>query len=158
MRASAVRGRPLLLFAAVSAAAFALDQAAKAVAARHLQFYVSVPEEGLFQLTLTHNTGSAFSLIGQNWILIAVTTAVCVVVLAYALAGGLAGAPGGGVALGLMLGGALGNLCDRLRTGGVIDFIDVDIWDWPVFNVADIAITVGVGLLALQLLRGRSHT
>ncbi len=157
MRASAARGRPLLLFAAVSIAVFALDQATKALARRYLQFHVSVPEEGLFQLTLTHNTGSAFSLISQNWILTAVTATVCVVVLAYALAGGLAGAPRRGVALGSMLGGALGNLCDRLRTGGVIDFIDVDIWDWPVFNVADIAITIGVGLLALQLLRGRSH-
>ncbi len=157
MPASAARGRLLLLFAVVSIATFALDQAAKAAAERHLEPHLSVPAlGGLLQLTLTHNVGSAFGLISQSWIPIASSAAVCVVVLAYALAGGLTGAPGRAVALGLVVGGALGNLLDRLRTGGVIDFIDVRVW--PIFNAADIAITVGVGLLALQVLRRRRHS
>ena len=55
----------------------------------------------------------------------------------------------------LILGGALGNLVDRLRTGQVIDFINVGIGPhrWPVFNVADSAVTVGVIWLALGLAR-----
>jgi signal peptidase II len=55
------------------------------------------------------------------------------------------------MALGLQLGGAVGNLVDRVRYGYVVDFFDVGIW--PVFNVADSAIVVGVGILAFRLLR-----
>jgi signal peptidase II len=55
------------------------------------------------------------------------------------------------LALGLQLGGAIGNLIDRLRLGYVVDFLDVGVW--PVFNVADSAIVIGVGILALHLLR-----
>jgi lipoprotein signal peptidase len=54
------------------------------------------------------------------------------------------------VSLGLLLGGAFGNLIDRIRLGYVVDFVAVGVW--PKFNVADSAITVGVALLALQLM------
>ena len=55
---------------------------------------------------------------------------------------------------GLILGGAVGNLIDRIRIGGVIDFLDFRVW--PVFNVADSCITVGAVLLAWNLLKGKS--
>jgi signal peptidase II len=70
--------------------------------------------------------------------------------------------PEGGVvgrlALGLVFGGAAGNLLDRWRFGAVVDFVDVHWrgWHWPAFNVADSAISIGVVLLALRLLRDRS--
>jgi signal peptidase II len=57
------------------------------------------------------------------------------------------------VSLGLILGGALGNLVDRMTFGYVIDFLDFRIW--PVFNIADSGITVGVGMLALSVLTKR---
>ncbi len=157
MRASAGSGRPLLLFAGASLAAFALDQGTKLAAFRYLERQQPLPVlGGVLQLTLTHNPGSAFGLVSQGWIPIAASTVACVVILAYVLAGGLAGARRRGVALGLIGGGALGNLLDRLRTGGVVDFIDLRVW--PVFNVADIAVTIGVALLALQLVRRRHHS
>jgi len=62
----------------------------------------------------------------------------------------------------LALGGAMGNLADRIRYGWVVDFIDTSMkWGgrehhWPTFNVADIAIVLGVGLMALDMLRSRS--
>ena len=67
------------------------------------------------------------------------------------------------VRLGLVtvLGGALGNLVDRIAYGSVIDFIEVSaFWGetrhfWPTFNIADVAISVGVGLLLLQMVRGK---
>jgi signal peptidase II len=61
------------------------------------------------------------------------------------------------VAVGLIFGGAVGNLIDRARFGAVVDFVDVHwrSWHWPAFNVADSAISVGVALLALRLLRER---
>jgi signal peptidase II len=60
-------------------------------------------------------------------------------------------------AFALILGGAIGNLLDRLRLGQVVDFLDVYIgqWHWPAFNVADSAITVGVGLFLLHMVTGR---
>jgi signal peptidase II len=58
----------------------------------------------------------------------------------------------------LILGGAVGNLIDRLRFEGVIDFLDVHWYDyhWPAFNVADAAITIGVSLLCWELLFGKA--
>jgi len=64
--------------------------------------------------------------------------------------------------LALVLGGALGNLADRIRFGHVVDFIDAYAliggrqMHWPTFNVADVAIALGVGLMAVELLRPRA--
>ncbi len=62
-------------------------------------------------------------------------------------------------ALGLILGGAVGNLIDRLRVGMVIDFLDLHLsgYHWPAFNVADAAISIGVGLMLLRMLREWRH-
>jgi signal peptidase II len=59
------------------------------------------------------------------------------------------------LALGLQMGGALGNLVDRIRSGYVVDFFDLTVW--PVFNIADSAICVGVGLLAWNMLFPRQN-
>jgi signal peptidase II len=58
------------------------------------------------------------------------------------------------LAIGLIFGGAIGNLFDRFRFGAVVDFLDFYWrgWHWPAFNVADSAISVGVALLALQMI------
>jgi signal peptidase II len=60
------------------------------------------------------------------------------------------------IGLGLVLGGALGNLVDRLRFGKVVDFLDFRVW--PVFNLADTAIFIGVCLLAWELLKESGET
>ena len=64
-----------------------------------------------------------------------------------------------GAALGLILGGAVGNLIDRLRVGMVIDFLDFHLsgYHWPAFNVADAAISIGVGLMLLRMLNEWRH-
>lgn len=155
MRASGTKGRPLPLFLWLTLATFALDQATKLAAVRLLRPGAPVAVLGSWlRLNLTHNPGAAFGLLPANWMLLALGSLVCLtVVLCVALAGGLVRHPERALALGLILGGALGNLYDRLRTKGVIDFIDLRVW--PVFNVADIAITAGVGLLLLRMARGR---
>ena len=63
--------------------------------------------------------------------------------------------PGGRLAFALILGGAVGNWIDRLRFGSVIDFLDFRVW--PVFNIADSAITIGVVWYLLILMRGKKQ-
>lgn len=153
MGASTGGGRPLLVFSLALLLAGCLDQLAKSLAASHLTPGVPIRLWGPLQLSLTHNAGSAFGLVHGGWLPVGATVVVCVVVLGYACGGGLRRAPQRSIPLGLIVGGAVGNLLDRLRLGAVVDFIDLQVW--PVFNVADIAITVGILMIALEVLRRR---
>ena len=106
--------------------------------------------ERFFSITHVINRGAAFGLFPDQGSLFAVIAIVVVVaILAY-----YRYLPGGNwlvrLSLGLQLGGAMGNLMDRLHYGYVIDFIDFKIW--PVFNLADVSIVVGVGMLAYFLM------
>ena len=152
MAASTGRGRPLLLFSAVAAVTVVLDQTTKAVALSHLQSGPIPLLGGVIGLSLTRNTGSAFGLPAPAWVTTAVSLIVCVVVLVW-VARGAGASLVRAIALGLVLGGAVGNLADRVCAGGVLDFIDLGIW--PVFNVADIALTIGIGLLMIEAIRRR---
>ncbi len=97
---------------------------------------------GIFHLTYVRNTGAAFSLFqGQGPILILVSVGVASW-MAWELLRRPHATRQTPAVLGLILGGAVGNLIDRLRFGYVEDFIDLRVW--PVFNVADSAITIGV--------------
>jgi signal peptidase II len=102
-------------------------------------------------LTYVTNTGAAFGLFpdyGGIFMIIAVVVVVVIVVYHRYLPGEQWLVQ---ISLGLQLGGALGNLLDRLRYGHVIDFIDFKVW--PIFNVADSSLFVGVVILAFHLLR-----
>ena len=103
-----------------------------------------------------HNTGAAFSFLSdaggwQRWFF-AVLAAIVSIVIALWMARLKKHEMMLGIALALILGGAIGNLIDRIAYGYVIDFLDVyyQSWHWPVFNVADSAITLGVILLILE--------
>jgi signal peptidase II len=149
----------------LAAAIVIVDQAAKLVALARLSPGVPVSVvDGVLALTLVMNRGLAFGFLGWvppgwAWIVSALSLAALVVLARVAL-GVL---PQGGVtarlAVGLIFGGAVGNLIDRARFGAVVDFVDVywRTWHWPAFNVADSAISVGVALLALQMLRSPSR-
>ena len=105
----------------------------------------------LLSFTYVQNTGAAFGLFkGQQFTFIFVSIGVISWILGIVctMAGALPLPVTWG--LGLVFGGAVGNLIDRLRVGYVIDFIDLHVW--PVFNIADAAITVGVALLILYSL------
>lgn len=109
-----------------------------------------MPEEAPVRLTYIVNTGAAFGLLPQySLFLVLIAFLVIGMVLFYHRY-----IPSGAllvkIALGLQLGGAVGNLLDRLRYGYVIDFIDIRVW--PVFNLADFSISLGVFLLAYFLL------
>ncbi|MBN1458970.1 MAG: signal peptidase II [Armatimonadetes bacterium] len=153
MGASTGGGRPLLVFSLTLLLTGSLDQLAKSLAKSFLSPGAPLRLWGFLHLNLTENVGSAFGLFQSGWLPITATIVVCVVVLGYACGGGLRHAPTRSIPLGLIVGGALGNLLDRLRLGAVVDFIDLQVW--PVFNLADIAITVGILILALEAFRRR---
>ncbi|CAN5130708.1 signal peptidase II [soil metagenome] len=144
----------------VAAAWVLLDQATKMAAVRAFGDGMSL-DLGPVVLRLIYNEGGAFSLpIQLPWLFVGVTVIVCVLV-ARALPDtdslGLA------AAYGLVVGGAIGNGADRIfRDGAVVDMIDLDFWPlqgFPVFNVADIGITVGAALVAiLMVLADRRET
>ena len=143
-----------MVFFAAAGTTLALDQLSKALILRWLSPEISVPVLGdWIRLSLTHNTGSAFGLIGSPWLAAAIGGLVSAAVLVFALRQGLCGGLRFPLPLGLIFGGSLGNLVDRARTRGVTDFIDFRVW--PVFNVADVALTAGVVLLAIHLIRSR---
>lgn len=99
------------------------------------------------QLVYTHNHGVAFGLLPGAGVYVTVALAAIVVaVLLYFVR--RAGRPLLWLPAGLLIGGAIGNVLDRLRDGSVTDFIKLPL-GWPPFNVADMAITIGVILLAL---------
>ncbi len=136
----------------VAASVVALDQGTKAWAARSLSVGMSRPLLGdLVRLTRVHNPGGAFGLFPEHAGAFIAVSAVAVALLgAFLLFGrwrGLARAAGA-----VLLGGAAGNLVDRVRWGYVLDFLEVP--GFPVINVADTAIVVGAGLVALALLGG----
>ncbi len=142
-----------------------LDQASKYWFEHNLTLYeqiVVIPD--LFSWTLAYNRGAAFSFLAdqdgwQRWFfaLIALVASVVLVVWLKRLKSHerlLA------VGLALVLGGALGNLYDRVMLGHVVDFILVhwqDRWFFPAFNLADSAITVGAGILILDMIVNRKE-
>lgn len=129
-----------------------LDQFVKSVIQQKMQEGLSIPVlPGIFHITYILNPGAAFGLFEeQQWlfILVAVLLVLGVAVLFRQL---LQQPPVMRFGAALLVGGALGNLMDRIRLGKVVDFLDFRIW--PIFNVADIAICVGVGLILLAMFK-----
>ncbi|MGI5838402.1 MAG: signal peptidase II [bacterium] len=127
-----------------------LDRLTKHLIVGGLDLYESYPViEGVFHITYIRNPGAAFGLLAHKTPLFIGITVAVVVILAVFSRRLTAGRRLPAGALGLLLGGALGNLYDRIVAGTVVDFLDFRIW--PVFNLADTAIVVGVFLFAYYL-------
>jgi len=151
--------RKIALYVGMVGGVIILDQLTKAVVLRTLRPYSPVEVLGdFFRLTFIYNTGAAFGLhLGDasRWVFMALA-AVAVVVLWFMFRGTRWVDRARLVAIASVTGGAVGNVIDRVRSSrGVVDFLDFGVgdWRWPVFNVADIAVTVGALLLAFSLWR-----
>lgn len=130
----------------------ALDQASKLIVRGSMTLYQSEPVLGdFFRLTYIHNPGAAFGLNMGSPFLHTAFSVLALGVLIYLYRSLADNERLSRLALCLVLGGAVGNIIDRLYLGEVVDFFDFGLGDlrWPVFNVADSCVTVGVLLLAL---------
>jgi signal peptidase II len=132
----------------LAAAVLALDQLTKQIVDAALSRGEAVDLFFGIEITNVRNDGVAFGLLaGGDVPVIAFTVCALAVLLAYFAMD--PARPGGWIAVGLICGGALGNLVDRLTIGSVIDFIDPPLW--PAFNLADVAIVLGVAMLVLTV-------
>ena len=135
---------------------FIIDQLVKHLVVSTMHLGQSLPViKGIFHITYVLNPGAAFGMLEhQRWFFILV--ALAAVLLGAAFYKKLqqesflmrSGA-------GLLLGGAVGNLADRIQSGLVVDFLDFRIW--PVFNIADIAICAGAGILIVDIWQRRNE-
>lgn len=153
-------GRLALNWYLLSLVVVIFDQWTKWLAETNLTFLEPVPViEPFLNWTLAYNYGAAFSFLAdaggwQKWFFAGLALLMSLFLIGY-----LAKAPRQAkllsLGLALVLGGAVGNLIDRLLHGHVIDFIHVhyaDVWHYPIFNIADIGICIGVALIVIDML------
>ncbi len=132
----------------------ALDQLTKWMIVKKMEYGESIEIiENLLYITSHRNRGAAWGILqGQMWFFYIITIAV-IIGLVYYIQKMAKESILLGVALGLMLGGAIGNFIDRVARQEVVDFVHTYIFSYsfPVFNVADAALSIGVGLLVIHM-------
>ena len=152
--------RKYLIFFLIAAGVVLLDQLTKGLVTQKLLLHENLEViPGFFNLTYVRNTGGAFGLLAgeasrlRTGLFLAVSCAALGIVF-YLYTKIPPGKKWLDAGLALTFGGALGNLIDRLRFGEVVDFLDFHIgtMHWPAFNVADSAISVGIGIFCFYLL------
>lgn len=146
---------PYLLFAVIL---IGIDQVTKYWAQTRLQEigFIDVIE-GVFSLTYVRNPGAAFGILqGQKWLLLILTGIVLVLAIFYLIRSKttdvLVLTSGAAV-----FAGAVGNLIDRIRLSYVIDFLEIRFISFPVFNVADCCVVVGMIVLGICIMRGKTQ-
>ncbi|MRR34352.1 signal peptidase II [bacterium] len=147
-----------LFLMAVALPVILLDQATKLLIVHKLEYHESITVIGnFFDIIHARNPGAAFSFLSNSsfrlpfLITISLVASVAVIAIYRKL---MPEQKLTALSLALILGGAVGNLIDRIRLGEVIDFLNVHWYQhyWPAFNVADSALCVGVGLLAVDMI------
>lgn len=155
-----VKQKSGLIWLVLSLLLFAVDYMTKAVVVANMKLYESIEILPIFNFTYMHNYGAAFSFLSdaggwQRWFFSSIAVVISVLLTYW-----LKKLPARNWVLcgaySMVIGGAIGNLVDRLVHGYVVDFLHFYYQDWhyPAFNVADIAIVCGAGLLLLDAFTG----
>ncbi|MBR2879543.1 MAG: signal peptidase II [Oscillospiraceae bacterium] len=140
-----------MLYAIVAVIALIIDQAVKYWATANIVLNTGTKEfiPGFIQFTNIHNTGAAFSILeGARWFFV-ILCLVFVALIVYVLITDIISAPGARWMAVIVMAGAIGNCIDRLICGYVVDMIEFEFMNFPVFNIADIYITVGAILFVV---------
>ncbi|MBW1742504.1 MAG: signal peptidase II [Deltaproteobacteria bacterium] len=159
IRASGLK-RKYTTFLLIVAGILVLDQVTKGIITHRFLLHESIEViPGFFNLTYIRNTGGAFGLLAGEpsplrTLLFFSISCVALAIIFHLYSRVPSDKPWLAVGLAMTFSGASGNLVDRLRFGEVVDFLDfyVGTWHWPAFNVADSAISVGVGIFCFYLL------
>lgn len=150
---------PLIIVAIPS---LALDFITKRLVQTHIPKGTSITIiDGFFNLRHDGNTGAAFGILaGQRTLLVIITIAALIFIVVYSFR--FSHSRWMQVSLGFLLGGAVGNFIDRIYLGEVVDFLQFGIESkrlyWPTFNVADISVCIGAGMLIVYLFRIQKTT
>ena len=129
-----------------------MDQLSKALIRIFMPWGESLSLGGVLRIRQVRNPGTAFGIIpGSSWPLFLVSILVFLALLLVLWRWGGPGSTAFQLGMGLIIGGAIGNIIDRIALGAVVDFIDFGFW--PVFNLADLAIVVGVGMAMVVVVR-----
>lgn len=159
-----LKAMPMLKWLWLSSLVIVLDQISKWWVVKHFDLYESLALFPSVNLTYVHNTGAAFSFLSsaggwQRWFFIAIALIATTILMIW-LSRLKRSERWMAVTLSLILGGAIGNLYDRISYGYVIDFIDIyhKTWHWPVFNVADSAISVGIVMMLIDAFFSKNST
>ncbi|MTI79770.1 MAG: signal peptidase II [Firmicutes bacterium] len=129
-----------------------IDLLSKYIIQSNMELYQSIPViKNIFHITYIMNPGAAFGVLANKTIFFIGVTAALILGMAVFFKRIMQETILVKLALGMVAGGALGNMVDRVRYGEVVDFLDFRIW--PVFNLADTFIVIGVGLLILEIYR-----
>jgi len=140
-------------YALLLAACIAGDQLLKYWVVRHLEIGQSAAFlPGLVRLTRLHNTGAAWGSFSGSTALLTAVTAVLLVAVAWLVLKKVIRHPLGLCAAMLVLGGGIGNMIDRICRGYVVDMFDLEFMSYPIFNLADCFVVVGVILGAVYYL------
>lgn len=112
--------------------------------------------DGFFSITLVGNTGAAFSILSSNTVLLILISIIVLNVIYFCLIKGKKLDDFEQISYGLLVGGIMGNLIDRVIHMKVIDYLDFNLfgYNFPVFNLADIAIVVSMCLIVIQVMKG----
>ena len=143
-----------MLYYMIALLVFLLDRGTKWLIVKNMEIGQSIPLwEGVFHLTSHRNRGAAFGILqNQRTFFIVITVAIIVGIIWY-MRKAMHESKLVAWSLALILGGAVGNFYDRVLTGEVVDFFDFILIHYPIFNVADAAIVIGVGLFILDAIR-----
>ena len=140
----------------ISLITFILDQISKAIISTYLTLGKSIKLiKDFFYLTYIHNTGASWGILKNNTTLLIILSIIALIIL-IRYSNSFKNTKLNVCGLGFLMGGILGNLADRILYGYVIDFFDFYIfnYDFPIFNIADIFIVIGVILLIISIVRG----
>lgn len=130
-----------------------VDQISKILVVKFLDLNSITLIKNFFYLTYTNNTGAAFSILTDKRIFLVLVGIIIIILLIYYLKKHQIKNTINKIAFALVIGGSLGNLIDRIIRGSVVDFIDIKIfsYNFPIFNLADTFITIGVLLLLINI-------
>lgn len=143
----------LAVYLIISALIVGLDQWTKYLTVANIQLgetkeFIS----GFLSFTYIRNTGGAWSILEGKMMFFYIMTVVVVAVLLYLLVKNIKSSKWFTVGLSLILAGALGNFIDRLRLGYVVDMFQTEFMNFPIFNVADMALVIGVACVFIYLI------